>query len=316
MKQKISPVLALFGMALMLCACGTVVKETVSPHSCLTIGQEHGRILLLPFADYSQGSTPDDYARRQVKLHEAFTYQLGRYRITAPVREDVIQALLDMRVIEKSASQDLLRDEEQVMGLGSGWSEEMYNEIRLVTQAEAGTRGIQKAGTVGFDRERIMALGKRFDADFVLRGRIVEYEVRDEHTLEPARRGLLPFFFDTTSSLIFGVAESETYDIANDMTIGGGLGALLSETDSATIGGGVGAGFGYLANRSGKVPQGVVQVSVALQDATTGDVVWSNRIEVQVAPETAWADRYPRTVIDRAVELAAERLVEAMLARS
>ena len=83
---------------------------------------------------------------------------------------------------------------------------------------------------------------------------------------------------------------------------------------NAAFWGGIGAGAAYLAKHGGQVPQAVVQVSMALQDAQTGAVVWKNRAEVAVAPVSAWADQAPRSLMDRAVEVATEKLVEELSA--
>jgi hypothetical protein len=78
---------------------------------------------------------------------------------------------------------------------------------------------------------------------------------------------------------------------------------------NAAVWGAVGASAAYLASKGGHVPQAVVQISLALQDAIDGRVVWANRVEKQVEPITMWADPAVRTQIDKAVEEAAGALI-------
>jgi hypothetical protein len=78
---------------------------------------------------------------------------------------------------------------------------------------------------------------------------------------------------------------------------------------NAAVWGAAGASAAYLASKGGQVPQAVVQISLALQDASDGRIVWANRVEKQVEPLSMWADPAVRTQIDRAVEEAAGALI-------
>jgi hypothetical protein len=353
MSRKTFIALTVLALTFGLSACGSVVKETVAPvknsSTPVSISDPDKVMVVLPFADYSRGDTPDDYLRRQVKLQEALSYYLSRYGYLTPMREDVTQCLVDFDVIKVIDTGDTYRNQAIMRELGGGWSEDMLKEIRsviAVNEVESGPR--MEVTHVGLNGHELREISRRFNAGYLLRGRIVEYEMRTEHTLNPLRRGVLPFFFDASSQFVFGVADSETYDLIGDLAIGGGLGALIGSevirpyvpphkstrpsghplfggTETKVTGGeedyagynalfwgAFGAGAAYLANHGGQAPQAVVQVSMALQDARSGAVVWSNRAEVAVAPVSAWADQAPRTLMDRAVEVAAEKLVQEL----
>ena len=347
----------LFLLAIMVClvSCGQKVKDSVAPlnTSVQYLSSPAKQIVVLPLADYTMGVQPDDSLRRQVKIYEALMYRLAEKGFYVPLKEDVVQYLVDLGVIRivgqpsiRSGSSCGLITEE----LSSGWSETMQEEIRklVVMNEQLGkSKERYELTRVGLDPGTIQQIGRRFGADYILRGRIVEYEVRDGNTLNPIQIGILPFFFDTSSALLFGFAESERYDLWQDLAVGGGFGALFgsqaetpftSPSKKTTITGGshprfatesvshegghsdhaglnaavwgaAGASAAYLASKGGHVPQAVVQISLALQDASDGRIIWANRVEKQVEPLSMWADPAVRTQIDKAVEEAAGALI-------
>ncbi len=309
-------------------------------------------VVVLPLADYTQGPSPDDSLRRQMKIQTAIAYRLAQHGFSTPLEEDVLQCLADMGIIRILESASMSSPYHRIMEreLSSGWSEDMRNEIaKIMAQNQIDNRNDNRIEMtqVGLNPGNLREIGRRFGGQYILRGRIVEYESRDGYTLNPFRRGLLPFFFDTTSATIFGVADSEKYDLWQDMAIGAALGAGFGasanmpfnapsekskivgshprfatvETEeeggyssshglNAATWGLAGASAAYLAKHGGKINKGVVQISLALQDARTGKVIWANRAEKQVAPVTAWADPSVRKQIDTAIEEAARSLID------
>ena len=350
----------LFLLAIMVClvSCGQKVKDSVAPlnTSVQYPNSTTKQIVVLPLADYTMGVRPDDSLRRQVKIYEALMYQLAKKGFYVPLKEDVVQYLVDLGVIQiigkssirSSSSYGLIMEE-----LSSGWSDAMQEKIqKLMVTNEQIDKSKQhfKLTRVGLDPGTVQQIGRRFGANYILRGRVVEYEVREGNTLNPLQVGILPFSFDTSSALLFGFAESEQYDLWQDLAFGASLGALLgshaetpftapgketsiitssshprfaTETESisyhggyedhagynAAVWGAVGASAAYLASKGGHVPQAVVQISLALQDASDGRIIWANRVEKQVEPLSMLADPAVRIQIDRAVEEAAEALI-------
>ena len=342
----------LFAAVIWLAGCSQCVRQTIAPVVSDSVPQDvHASVVLLPFADYSMGSSPDTALRRQIKLNEALIYNLAKNGFYGPLEEDVVQYLIDRGVIKVVGKHSVERPGSTlVLNELSGWSGRMQEEVkRLVLLNETRLASQQKLDfeKVGLTKEIVQEIGERFSSDYLLRGRIVEYEIRKGHTLNPFQRGMLPFFFDFTSNAVFGVAKSEKYDLWQDMTVGAALGAAFGasartpfnaprkethiEGDhprfatavteevggysshhayNAAFWGAAGASAAYLASKGGKVPQAVLQISLALQDAKTGKVVWANRAEKQVMPETMWADPKHRTQMDRAIEEVTKALVE------
>jgi len=350
--------LLLLTIMVCLASCGQKIKDSVAPlnTSVQYPNSAAKQIVVLPLADYTMGIRPDDSLRRQVKIYEALMYRLAEKGFYVPLKEDVVQYLVDLGVIQiigkpsirSSNSYGSITEE-----LGSEWSDVMQEEIQklvVVNEQSAKSKQRYEVTRVGLDPGTIQQIGRRFGADYILRGRVVEYEVREGNTLNPIQIGVLPFFFDTSSALLFGFAESEQYDLWQDLTVGAGLGALLgshaetpftapnketsiitsgdhprfaTQTESvsyhggyenhagynAAVWGAAGASAAYLASKGGQVPQAVVQISLALQDASDGRVIWANRAEKQVEPLSMWADPAVRTQIDKAVEEAAGALI-------
>ncbi|MGQ9499403.1 MAG: hypothetical protein ACUVQ6_03415 [Dissulfurimicrobium sp.] len=338
--------------SIFLFGCGQAVKDPFKPIK----GEEpsppvYGKsIVLLPLADYTQGSSPDDALRRQMKLNTSLAQQMAVHGIYSPLAEDVVQYLVELGVI-KPIKTSVESDYKRItMELGTGWSEVMQDEIKkIVTQNEALRISKEQTGSfsTGLNQKTVSDIGRHFQADYLLRGRIVEYEIRDGHNMNPLQRGVLPFFFDFTSNGLFGIAESKSYDLWQDMAVGGTIGALLgseattpfnppgNKTEiigganprfatavtkssggyssstglNAATWGATGAGTAYLTSKGGKLPEGVVQVSLALQDAYTGKIVWADRAERQVTPLSMWADPSRRVQIDRAIEEVSKALI-------
>jgi outer membrane protein OmpA-like peptidoglycan-associated protein len=71
-----------------------------------------------------------------------------------------------------------------------------------------------------------------------------------------------------------------------------------------------GAVLGNLAHHSGRIPQAVVQLRIWVQDAYTGNVVWTNRVDVKVSPESVLADYQYDGLFEKATEKAINTLID------
>ncbi len=353
--RQIIPVICVV-LIMCLSGCGQKIKDSIVPvNAPFTQNGTNEQIVILPFADYSVGRHTDDALRRQVKIQEALAYRLAQRGVLVPVEEDVVQYLSEIGVIRilKTSSESNRAYVNLKREIGAGWSQEMESEIRTILIQN---RGLNESETrmeitkVGLDKGIIRQIGRYFGANYVLRGRIVEYEIRNNQALSPIQQGILPFFFDSASGFLFGFADSGRYDLWQDMAVGGGLGALFGSSANtpfnapskrrvvsghpmfgvshtverggysnsnglnAAVWGGAGAAAAYLASKGGNVPQAVIQLSLALQDVHTGRVVWENRVEKRVEPESAWADPSERLHMDTAVEEAARMLADNLMA--
>jgi hypothetical protein len=314
-----------------LTGCGQTVTETLNvPNGPLTNGPGKGRtIVILPFADYSYADNIDSAHRRYLKVTESLTDHLVADGFNLPVQEDVFHYLVEQNYLSiplyEENDSDSLKNE-----LAGDWSPMMKSEIRRYIRMEQVARNNRVAaspGTHGLTPNAIKKIGRFFNADYIVRGRILEYKTRQEPSWAPWKKGLIPVVAGGSSQILFGFASSDDYD-AWDTTIAGGLvGSQIGrektwpfDHDDGIFGTAVtantvawGVGSGYLANMShdaGRIDQAVVQLRIWVQEAATGNVVWTNRVRVQVSPESIFADSQYDALFNQAVEKGVSTLID------
>ena len=332
------------------CASGQSVTETlhstdIQPASnvCAT----NKTVVLLPFADYSSGDDVMSVYARSRSVTEALTDRFAGKGFKMPVQEDVTQYLVDADIIKLASKETTSRLKKEMEG---EWSDVMKAEFqnwiaadKKIVAARTGGDGhpVNAPGVHGLDKMSVSKLGRRFNADYVVRGRIIEYNLQEAHTWSLAKKGILPFIMGGTTQAMFGFADSEQYDNLNNIALWGLAGAIVGynvddpftpEKTTKTINGPittitktgdsdadfwntvtwgmVGGTAAHLVNHSGKTPEAIVQLRVWVQDAATGEVVWTNRAEVKVAPKSVYGDKRSAELFKTAVDRATTLLVD------
>ena len=268
-------------MLLMTVACGQVTKETVSLIPTDRITPSGKRVVIMPFADYTPDSSPELYLRRNLLVTEALEDEFARYGLMSALEEDVVDYLLNEQIIEApeiffadTPNNNYMRSEVE----SGDWSTAMIQELQYAItrngdlekrnkQLETGTQG---SPYIALDSQEVVKIGDFFAADYIVRGRLIEFEngvARD--SLNPFHVGILPFFFNSSQRMLFGL------------------------------------------EKSGKA---VVQMRLMVQDARTGNLVWSNRSEVEVIPESIYANQEHRKLIAKAIRRATGSLVRSFVA--
>jgi hypothetical protein len=234
--------------------------------------------------------------------------------------------------------------------LDGEWSDVMKGEFEKWIEADKRETAALSGGAAnpanapgvhGLNKTSISKLGRRFNADYIIRGRIIEYNLQKEHTWSMRKRGILPFIMKGTTQAAFGFAESEEYDNLNNIALWGLAGSIIGynvgtpfnpESSTTTISGGnivstssgdsnaelwnavtwglVAAGTAHLVNHSGDTPEALVHLRIWVQDSATGEVVWTNRAEVKVAPESIYGDKRSSEMFKTAVNRATTLLVD------
>lgn len=346
--QVLIPIILAFSF---LTACGTVTVDSLHPVvRSADLGKEK-TIVILPFADHTPTDMPAAYWRRNMLIMEALQDEIIRFGYKPAVSEDVIAYLSSRNIIrpdtqfqEESTANAVLRAE-----LGKDWSDSMKIEIAKalqsnLTMARQTTSGNQSEGpqSIALDHSEIQKIGSAFNAHYVVRGRIMVFENGREDSFNPLQIGVLPFFFNFSSRTLFGIAESEKYEMIDKMAIGGLLGAAVAMDDwpknDETIttmsenhprfGGGfitetladtnfnravwgvAGAGLGYLAHQGGRVDNATVQLRMIVQDTKTGEIVWTNRAEAKTMTQSAYRQTEPDVLMARAIQQVCERLFD------
>jgi hypothetical protein len=329
-----------------LFACGHKSVETISPVVQQSPFGGNNKVVILPFADYTQGGTPYEYWRRNILVMEALQDEFKKYGFGTAIEEDVIKYLLDKGVIQEAPANRPIHPEVAALQeeLSSNWSDIMKQEIALsiyrnISQSKtAEDKFWNQQRLISLNKETINQLGQQFNARFIVRGRIIDLSTGQDDSFNPVQTGILPFFFKVGSRTVFGIAQSDTYEMIDKMALGGLMGLTLGSNREPVepsksveghprFGGGivesnkwsaanvaiwglVGSGAAYLAHEGGRVDKAIIQVRVIVQDADTGEIVWANRAEVKTTPRSVYGEHDPDVLLARAIQDAAASLVK------
>ena len=318
--------------ALMLGGCGHTMVETINePPSPSHNAAGSGRtVVVLPFADYSQGDSIDSAQRRSMMITESITDKLTANGFSLPVQEDVFEYLVAQHIINPVLYADdgsaSLKHE-----LAGDWSAAMKKELAgyLETEKKELMAAADSPGAHGLTTKAIAKIGRAFNADYVVRGRILEFKTRgDEGTWEPWKRGIIPFITQGSNRILFGYADSAEYDEDNASLAGMMVGAKLGyetlhwpnesflgiggtkDTD-AVVWGAAGSALGRRgAGHAGHITQASVQMRIWVQEASTGNVIWTNRASVKVAPQSVFADNQYDVMFNKAINQCVSSLID------
>ncbi len=310
--------------AVLIVGCGQTVVETLQvPDTPNPNAPGKGQtVVILPFADYTYADSISGAYRRNLAITEAVTDRFVANGFNMAIQEDVFGYLVDENIVSivpyDESSTSSLSDE-----LNNEWSDVMKQQLKGYIQNQkmhSGKTVSQSPGTHAITPAAVAKMGRRFNADYIVRGRILEFKTREEHTWKPLKKGLLPFALGLSNQTLNGFARSDTYDEWGHMLLPGTLGAVAgynsdtlgfdNNVGGAVFWGAVGAGLGHLAKNSGQVDQAVVQMRIWVQEAATGNVIWTNRIDVKVSPETIYADRQYDMLFDKAIHKGVNVLVD------
>lgn len=176
----------IFGfLALAVSGCLQTVSESLAvPEKQASVACPK-TIVVLPFAEYFN-SSGTAYNKNKL-VTETIVDRLVVKGFNVPVQEDVLQYLLDKKIISRVAAntegRKVLMDNVE-KELTWGWSDEMNNRLReLVAEernhdfllADAEDSSLEMPGMYGLDEKSVKEIGERFGADYLLRGRIIEY---------------------------------------------------------------------------------------------------------------------------------------------
>ena len=246
------------------------------------------RAAILPFADYSAQQEPIAYREwgGNIKIMEEIIDQLTSRGISVVIQEDINSLLMDNDIINPIDEKYLINgtlaenvsDENGVESPSYELenfphSEGMQEELRKIIDKETGSTDNQaspvlQGATVGLTKEKIIEIGQILDADIIFRGRILDYGFKDVESKSPSYRSVFAILGQCFVDLF---KSSKDYD----------------QTDRKN------------AKRSA-----VVQIRIYAQDTSTGDMVWTNRTEIEYTPNSrkAYHSKHPKVMFDAAVK--------------
>ncbi|HHZ69433.1 MAG TPA: hypothetical protein EYO51_00460 [Methylococcaceae bacterium] len=135
---------------------------------------------------------------------------------------------------------------------------------------------VLQGATVGLTRDKIKEIGQILDADILFRGRIIEYGYKDVETNSLSNRGIFPLIGQFLGNILFG--PSKDYDKDDN------------KNEKRSV---------------------VVQIRIYAQDVSTGDMLWTNRTEIEYTPKSKYAyeNKHPKVMFDHAVKKGIEDLM-------
>ncbi len=310
-------------LCFILAGCGQTVIETLNVPGGLSQNSPGiGRtVVILPFADYSRGDI-HSALRRDISITESLTDNLVKQGFTLPIQEDVFGYLVKENIIQHTSHKPV-NTKSLDLELANEWSDTIKEKV-LSYKNQVETTAQEKdinfsQGVHSVTTNTLAKLGRHFNADYIIRGRILEYKTRDEATWAPWKKGVLPFVYAGSNRIIHGFADSDAYDLRNEsltgMWVTGRVGyknATWPAGDPSTNAitwGAIGYFLGEVSHTSGQVDQATVQMRLWVQEASTGNVIWTNRIRVLVSPETVFADNQYDTLFSQAIEKGVSALV-------
>jgi hypothetical protein len=211
---------------------------------------------------------------------------------------------------------------------------------------------VLQGATVGLTKEMVVDIGKELGVDLIIRGRIIEFGYKDTATFSPLYRGMIPVLLDSVKNVVFG---ADYYGYENDlealeyMMVGSGVGYAIGHqmikesvrTDTKLTGtfitreekvkdvdrdaqGGIGAAAGgvsgLIASQHPKNAKrtSVIQIRIYAQDARTGEVLWSNRAEVEYTPKSnfSYDDIHPKVMFDQVIKQGVKSLMDSFFSEA
>lgn len=178
--------------ALSVSSCGQVVTETLHvPADAPTKLACPKTVVVLPFADYFYG---DDLRTGLIRNSIVMEYMVDQFvakGVNVPVQDDVLQYLVDKDIVTllpqdgefpPSNTQSVINE------LSGDWSDMMKEELQRIIAKEGGRTQLSNEqlldgpGMYALEKSDIQEIGNFFQADYLVRGRIIEYYLKKGKT--------------------------------------------------------------------------------------------------------------------------------------
>ncbi|TBR18286.1 hypothetical protein EPO66_01590 [bacterium] len=252
------------------------------------------KIAILPFADYSYQQSFVEPVRWGLnnRIIEEVTDEFLKRGVMVIPQEDVNEFLVDEEIMKPVETEgiadalsritDSLKDESVISAeyeLTREHSEEMVEEVNKIAsegtkKKEAILNRISEAlyvkepffqgVTSGLTKNKVIDFGSKIGVDAIVRGRIIEGGVL-KRTSNPAfaNQGIVPFLLKPIKTMIVGQSDSK-------LSLGYAYKDKYEEDLSSE--------YDFKPYPTGENTS-VVQIRIYLQDAHTGEILWSGRKE-------------------------------------
>jgi hypothetical protein len=300
------------------------------------------KVLILPFADYTPytyGFSQPDYWKRNALILEALQDGFDHFGFLPAIMDDVIGYLFANNIIvamNRAQTPDVsisMATQSVLLSYASASHREARKALK-----EAAYHNISKSMSknveeymrnknIPLDYINLQSMSSFFNADYIVRGRIVQYGMEDKDSPNPLQTGILPFIFRVGPRTLVGYSKTDYYEALGSFTMGEFLGRIgsrslplitrgmgLSASSSNAFNSFLWAGFDssidLMVYEEGKAPKTYVQIGMLVQSAKTGDILWFNSVAVGTSPQRICGEANPSTLYNSAIQQAAASLVE------
>ncbi|MBC8209080.1 MAG: hypothetical protein H8E79_07940 [Desulfobulbaceae bacterium] len=266
----------------------------------------------LPFADYSYADTLAGANLRNQTIHSILHKKLSAQGFELKTQGDTLDYLSSQDIIHFTdfAPNNITSLQNE---MSNDWSESMKDVLRTYTQEQRTDRFnkiIDAPGNQELNNETLAKLGRNLKADYVVRGRIQVTSNTSRLDWLPWHTKRLPFISDPDSHLAVGFANSEQYDYWPQKSAG----VRISDNNSEPIN-----LFGHAndniiewlpAPGTEATRNQITQIWMWVQEAMSGQIVWSNRALVNISSNTAFDEIKSAPLSKAAIEQAMTRLID------
>jgi hypothetical protein len=302
-------VMGLFGV---LMGCSYNVKPSLSPLGRSPLEGKWRKVIVLP-------SSP--------LLDEVVSQSFYSVGFIPVAREDVLFLLREKGVLKKEREELSPASRAILYHLEVSYTDEIKRHLQ---EALRHNLALLEKKELEIGPKVLKELCEEFGTVFVVRASLIELKEELTESYNPFEIGFVPFAFNVPQRLLFGRHSERAYPFVEDEKIREALvygGELLQKLAIGAAGGWavtdlssplewerdvgtlVGGGLGFLGHLSGKVPEVKAQVRLTVQDGRSGDLLWTNRAEVRVRPESVFSKADTERMRDLALKEAVALLV-------
>ena len=289
-KSLIAELLCLCVMTFTASGCVGVPFKTIPPQKTsfnLSKLSNIKKIAIFPLADYSY---KQDFINpwlwgMNTKITEEMTDVFIREGLQVEIQDDVNGLLLQEGVIKPERKPPASISNSQMFRemKKAGFSDDFRKISQNVLSSDSpdndtgsvATEPILQGVTTGLNKDEIIKLGNELGVDVIVRGRILESG--NKTTSRPKVGAMMLPIQGLVSNLFVNFSGYD--DGLEDTPL-----SIIPDSGDAPSGliDGIGGFFGGILPTTKK--DSVIQIRLYVQDAKTGELLWSNRVEVEYYP--------------------------------
>jgi hypothetical protein len=306
---------------------------------------EAAKVLILPFSDYTPytyGFSQPAYLKRNALVLEVLQDSFHQFGFLPAMMDDVIGYLFDNNVIvpmSRAQTPDVaisMATQSVLLTYPSASHKEAKKALKEAAYhnvSKSMSRNIEEHiqnKNVPLNHINLQSMSSFFDADYIVRGRLVQYGMADKDSPNPLQTGILPFAFRVGPRILVGYSRMPYYEALGNYTMADFLGRIgsrglplitpglgLSPPSGNAFNSYLWSGFDssidLMVYEEDKAHKSYVQIGMLVQSGRTGDILWFNSIAVDTPSQRVCGPESPSIFYDSAIHQAARSLVEDLV---